>query len=209
MTWGNRWEWEHTRQSTAGLLKLDVRRLKRDGALRAGAVCSIGWGEGQTIMTAMNRHGDCLTLDYRTKRYGDTEWTPHTFCVWLDWTPCHYGGERIWFRCPRCQSRRAVLFMASGVFRCRGCHDLAYQSTREDAIDRAGRRITTLQRKLKAAPGSMWWTIPEKPAGMHWQTYDRLASELRIAIARRDALFGAALDALEARTVALLSERGG
>lgn len=213
MTWGNRWEWESTRQSTGGLLCLDVRALKRAGALRPGAVHVWGWTRGRDaapagdIVVTMNRHGDCLTLDYRTRRPGE-EWTPRRQPVWLETTPCHYGGHRVWFTCPGCQSRRAVLFSAGGVFRCRGCHDLAYQSTREDDMDRGTRRIRTLQRKLKASPGCDPWHIPPKPARMHWSTYARLAFELRVAIARRDALFGAQVDALQARSTRLLSRYG-
>ncbi|HEV2127703.1 MAG TPA: hypothetical protein VGR22_03695 [Thermomicrobiales bacterium] len=85
----------------------------------------------------MDWHGDTLTLEYRTRGRGDAEWTPRTLRVWLEWTPCHFGGERVWFRCPGCLSRRAVHFSVGGVFRCRACHDLAYTSTREDAIERA------------------------------------------------------------------------
>jgi hypothetical protein len=44
---------------------------------------------------------------------------------------------------------------------------------------------------------------------MHWQTYERLRLELLTEHRRRDALFGAALEALLSRSERLLSERGG
>jgi hypothetical protein len=210
-----RWNHERTRQSTDGLLSLDVRSLKRAGCLRPGAVHSWRWTRGRDgelagdIVLRMDRAGDCLTLDYRTRRYGETEWTRHTQPVWLETTPCHYGGERVWFACPGCQSRRAVLFSAGGVFRCRVCHDLAYTSTREDEIERANRRIVTLQRKLKAPAGCDLFHVPIRPVGMHSATYERLVSELMTEHRRRDALFGAALEALLSRSERLLSERGG
>jgi hypothetical protein len=193
---------------------LDVRALKRAGALRPGAVHSWGWTRGRDaepagdIVLRMNAAGDCLTLDYRTRRYGDTEWTRRNQPVWLETTPCHYGGERVWFTCPGCQRRRAVLFSAGGVFRCRGCHDLAYESTREDDIDRGGRRIRTLQHRLKAPAGCDPWTIPPKPAGMHWTTYSRLARQLHVAILQWEALFGARADAILSRGERLLSRYG-
>jgi hypothetical protein len=204
MTWGNRWEWEHTRQSTGGLLSLDVRALKRAGTLRPGAAHRWQWtcGRGEPagwIVVRMNRAGDCLTLDYKTRAYGEIEWTPRRQPVWLDWTPCKYGGERVWFTCPGCQRRRAVLFSAGGVFRCRGCHDLAYASTREDATERANRRIMALHRKLKAPVGCDLFHVPRRPAGMHAATYDRLAAELLTEHCRRDAQFGAVTAALVAR----------
>lgn len=191
MTWGNRWEWEHTRTSTAGLVSLDVRALKRAGALRAGSAHSWHWTNGRgepagDIVTRMDRHGDCLTLDYRTRRYGESEWTPHTQPVWLGTTPCHYGGERVWFTCPGCHGRRAVLFSVGGVFRCRACHDLAYQSTREEPADRARRRLARLYDRLGTAPYRRSG-IPPKPPGMYCTTYAGIVRQIRHEYARQAA----------------------
>ena len=115
----------------------------------------------------------------------------------------------MWYPCPECHSRRAVLFCAGGMFRCRGCHDLAYESTRQNATERANRRIMTLQRKLAAPAGSDLFHVPSRPAGMHVAMYARLVSELLTEDRRRDALFGAALEALLSGSELLLSERGG
>lgn len=189
-----RWTWEHTRIHTDPLLSLDVRYLKRIGALESGAIAQPSWTcrgkPSGTIITVMNRKGDCLTLKYQTRGPGETDWTPHTQPVWLDTTPCHYGGERVWFTCPGCQCRRAVLFSVGGLFRCRGCHDLAYSSTRESALDRSYRRIDRIQRQLGSGGyGVPVWHLPPKPARMHWSTYERLVRELRLALHEHDGLF--------------------
>lgn len=179
-----RWNWESTRADTDGLLRLDVRSLNRAGALRPGAVSTTSWirGDGETtgnIVTHMNRDGDCLTLDYKTRTSRETDWTPYKEAIWLDTTPCHFGGHRAWFRCPGCQRRRAVLFNAGGLFRCRECHDLAYSSTRETDTDRSIRRCAALQKRLGGGgDGVPVWRVPPKPHGMHWETYERLAREL-------------------------------
>ncbi len=200
-----RWNYSPTRQSTAGLLKLDVRSLKRGGALQPAAVSTVSWGEGQWVVASMDSRGERLTLEYRTRGRGDAEWTRRTLRIWLEWTPCHYGGERVWFRCPHCQRRRAVLYSAGGgVFGCTGCHDLAYSSTRQDAIDRGTNRLRALQRKLQAPPGCVPWHVPDKPPRMHWRTYRRLVWELRIANACRDAVLGAQFEGLMQRSAALL-----
>jgi hypothetical protein len=102
-----------------------------------------------------------------------------------------------------------VLFRVVAIFRCRGCYDLAYTSTREDATERANRRIVTLQRKLKAPAGCDLFHVPSRPEGMHWQTYERLTAELLTEHRRWDALFGAALEALLSLSERLLSEWGG
>jgi hypothetical protein len=189
-----RWNFERIRQHTDLLLSLDVRWLGRIGALQPGAVAVPSWtfrGEPSGhIVTRMNRDGDRLTLDYKTRATGETDWTPRMVHVWLDATPCHYGGERLWFRCPHCQSRRAVLFSTGGVFACRQCHDLAYTSTREDAMNRSYRRIGTLQQRLGGGGyGVPVWDIPGKPPRMHWQTYARLVAQLRAEQERNDVMF--------------------
>jgi hypothetical protein len=46
-----------------------------------------------------------------------------------------FGGTRRYFQCPRpgCRRQVMVLYLASGRFYCRRCHDLAYESQCEDA----------------------------------------------------------------------------
>jgi hypothetical protein len=100
-----------------------------------------------------------------------------------------------------------MLAMPKARFRCRPVHDLAYSSTRQDAIDRGTTRIRTLQRWLKAPPDCTNWTIPPKPPGMHWTTYERLAGELNAAITERQALFGAQASKLIGRVDRLVAER--
>jgi len=206
-----RWDSEHTRRDTAGLLKLDIRILRHQGALRPGAWSTQTWSRrGEpvgTISTMMALAGDVLTLSYSISGHDrDREDVRET--VWLDTTPCHFGGERSWFLCPSCQSRRDVLFSVNGRFRCRACHDLAYTSTREDAMDRATRRIWRIQEKLGYFAGDPWH-IPPRPAGMGRRTYWRLASRLRDEITRRDALFAFEIQAMAKRLGALEAQADG
>jgi hypothetical protein len=175
-----RWNSENVREHTDPLLSLDVRWLNRMGALKPGAVFYPQWTRGGKpsgdIVTRMSNDGGELILDYRVRSHGE-ERRPVRDAVWLDWTACNYGGERVWFRCPGCNSRRAVLFSVGGRFRCRKCHDLAYSSTREDASDRSRRRMDVLRKRLGAKGGSLW-DIPRKPDRMRWSTYWAICSEL-------------------------------
>ena len=80
---------------------------------------------------------DRVVLNYRYREQGD-EWLPQEYAVMLERTPCHYGGERVWFRCPRmgCGRRVAILYAAK-YFVCRHCLRLAYESQREQPHDGA------------------------------------------------------------------------
>jgi len=198
-----RWGLHRTRPETDPLLALDVRRLKRDGALQPGALATQQWTRGGepsgTIHTYVDaRRPDFLILDYQTRDYGGP-WVPVRELIQLITTPCNYGGERVWFACPRCWSRRAVLFSLGGHFRCRACHDLAYSSTREDERDRAMRHVRTLRRQLGGTGGEPAFVAPAKPAGMHWRTYERICDQLLMAEDGTDALHDAAFTRILAR----------
>ena len=202
-----RWGWTRTRETTESLLWLDVRYLARRGlfAVRPGqlATDSVAWNRGGkptgniTVVYAGD-DPDVLTLDYRVRTSAGEPWVPVRERVRLERTPCRYGGSRPWFRCPGCGRRRAVLHSLGGRFRCRACHDLAYESTREDAGDRARRRADKLRRRLGDTDGGRWRQVPPKPPRMHWATYQRLVNE--ILETEREAL-----EAWTAETEALLA----
>ncbi|MEE8241714.1 MAG: hypothetical protein V3R16_10635 [Nitrospirales bacterium] len=66
------------------------------------------------------------------------------YVIALEPTPCNFGGHRWWFGCPglhtaagHCGRRCGTLYFPpdSGVFACRTCHGLSYQSqTRRDKV---------------------------------------------------------------------------
>ena len=63
-----------------------------------------------------------MTLIYRS-RSGNEDWEDQNYPVWLDWTPCHFGGERPWFRCPAMGCGRRVAILYGGrIFACRHCY---------------------------------------------------------------------------------------
>ncbi len=200
----SRWGWRRTRTDTDGLLKLDVRWLARQGYLAPGTsgVYPVAWSQGDRPAGDITIHYDAdrpdeLVLDYRERRHESESWSPVREAVPLDSTPCPYGGERPWFRCPGCLSRRAVLYGAGARFRCRACHGLAYGSTREGAAERNRRRTGELRRRIGGEPGI--FSAPWKPKGMHWRTYDRIVAEINAREYASLVAFGAETDAMMAR----------
>jgi hypothetical protein len=98
--------------------------------------------------------------------------------VELDWTPCNFGRERPWFVCPGagCGRRVAVLHAAGKYFLCRHCYDLTDQSQRDDKMYRALRRAQKVRKRLGGS-ANMMEPFPEKPKGMHHDTYMSLWQE--------------------------------
>lgn len=191
-----RWGWTATRETTDAVLTLDINHLRRRGlfATAPGWMVSspVRWSRGGQLMGAITvkhdgDHPDTLILEYRTRRQGG-QWDPVRQHIALDRTACQYGGERPWFLCPGCGRRRAMLYGLNGRFRCRACHDLAYESTREQPGDRALRRADKVWARLDGdvSKGWAWRSLPTKPKGMRWATFHRLRHQL--AEAEHDAL---------------------
>src|SRR5262245_18965259 len=93
--------------------------------------------------------------------------------VYLEETRTHFGGRRLWFRCPRCDGRCRVLY-GNWRIACRRCHRLRYCSQRETKEDRATRAMLKIVRRRNPDHPDPCNDLPEKPPRMHWATYDRL-----------------------------------
>ncbi len=167
---------------------LDIRDLYRDGLLKPGSWFSSRWlrGDRETGSIRGFVYQDRVVLSYRHRRGSGGEWEDVKEPVSLEWTPCNFGGERPWFVCPgvvngkRCGRRAAVLYGPGKYFLCRHCYDLRYESQREDKKDRALRRAQNIRERLGGSR-SMIEPFPEKPRGMHRETYERLYEDYREA----------------------------
>ena len=125
-----RWGTAVTRMTLEGLPRLDVRVLARAGGLVPGTSATVTWGGAASITTEVpfdDPHVVILAYCIRTHPNGRLSFNEQ---IPLLTTPCTFGGTRVWFACPGCGARCAVLYAFRGLFRCRACHDLAYASTR-------------------------------------------------------------------------------
>lgn len=164
------------RATTSGYMRLDVRYLQKGGYLRPGSSSSQRWSCRGEPVGSINMHAwdGYVTLSYRTRKHEGEEWTSKEYPVTVEWTPCNYGGERAWLRCPAagCGRRVAILYGGS-IFACRLCHNLAYDSQGETRHGRMLTKTQAIRVKLGGEPGLIH-DFPRKPKGMHWRTYNRL-----------------------------------
>lgn len=119
---------------------LDVNELHREGFLERDATHARGtstwYRDGEEVAsigfyrTTTDADTPALRLHYTVDPDGDSRDVEHT--VPLEYTECHFGGERPWFRCPAraCGERVGKLYKPPRCdhFLCRECHDLAYES---------------------------------------------------------------------------------
>lgn len=110
----------------------DYQRLsiKGLGAFNCYSACNVYWGEGEnrpSIQVISDPEEKQITLDYKYRNHGE-DWIPTRYAVRLSQSPCHFGGYRWFFLCPRCNKRVAHLYHVGSMFTCRHCNNLTYQS---------------------------------------------------------------------------------
>src|SRR5215210_4007621 len=157
---------------------LDIRALKRSGVLDmelfgVGIPCTVSWANGSTIGVQYIAADERLRLRYTT-----ADGVDHQEYIRLDYTKVHFGGRRVWFVCPACGRRAAILYLQRGGHVCRTCANLAYPSSQER------RRVSytplhRAQRIRKKLGGSdnIFEPFPWRPRGMHRKRYWRMFAE--------------------------------
>jgi hypothetical protein len=156
---------------------LRVGELARRGALRADASGTLTWGDPERAFGAVNFRsaGTRLVLSYRI---GDGDRAHHVAeHIPLARVGAGFGGMRTYFRCPGegCNRCVEVLYLANGRFRCRRCHNLAYESQYEAAHRRARRRATKMRARLRYGAWEPYaWAPVARPKGMWRRKFWRL-----------------------------------
>jgi len=170
------WCWCDSKSTTGSQLMIDIRWMKKQGYLIAGARGMMSWTSRgkETGSIGFSCEKDRLILKYRNK-HRDGEWDSIEDHIWFTWTPCNYGGRRQWFLCPSC-NRRVTVVYGGKYFRCRHCHNLTYSSQQESQDDRLRRKARKIREKLGVS-SNLAEPILFKPKHMHWTTFDRLRRE--------------------------------
>lgn len=158
------------RVKTDQLPSLDVRRLHREGALEVGKQTIWTWRLGgvETLSIRLLAQGHQVLLRHGARVGGKDQTVEYP--IWIEKTPCHFGGTRTWFRCPvRGCGRRAAILYRANFFACRHCQGLAYASQSERREERLDRKADKLRERLG-------WDGDHrrKPKRMRWGTYQRL-----------------------------------
>ena len=163
--------WSYGGPTCDGQFAIDVRHLARNGYLEPGVGGVLSWHRrGQVIASVRYTSEDrslSLSYDHPVSGGGYERGTER---VAYTWTACHLGGKRVWFRCPGCGERRAILYHRAGRFRCRRCHGLSYSSQRESQPDRALRRARNIRVRLGGA-ADLTAQFPCRPRYMHLRKY--------------------------------------
>ena len=97
----------------------------------------------------------------------------------LDRQPRHFGGHQTYILCPHCKKRASVLYLViPKELGCRTCLKLAYESQYYKHPVPLLVRANKLREKLGGTAGLIN-PLPERPKGMHWNTYIDTISQIR------------------------------
>ena len=146
------WRRKHSKQLCEDLFRLDVNLLAEDGVLFPGCRTRIEWPNSSLFAGNFRASTAVIGASINGERFlrisfcwDDREYVTQE--ILLTVTRPHFGGARIWFRCPGTDSEKphglrcAKLYCHERKFACRKCHDLRYKSQREGlALQRALRR---------------------------------------------------------------------
>ena len=85
---------------------------------------------------AVRINTSAAVITYRTCEPDEREWKPVEQRIPIEWTACHFGGGRPWFRCKATSNgqycgRRVALYLLDSIFACRRCYGLGYASQLE------------------------------------------------------------------------------
>ena len=105
-----------------------------------------------------------------------SETGPQDYTLELRAGPCSLGGRRWWFVCPHTQQRCRTLYLPNGAnrFASRAAYRLAYQSQRDDDMDRRHAKLARICGKVGGPYRGLGAALPPRPKGMRRRTYDRL-----------------------------------
>lgn len=207
-------------------VKLDAAMLRRAGLLDVAAPKGYSWDYSNR-----DRH-TCTVLviaGYQAGALQVTIITPdkveHQQHIRTSATACNYGKVRHWLHCPQCGRRAFRLYYyphtvnARGeyvhYFTCRHCLHLTYQARRERGFDRYQSRCFNAHDRMKEwarvhgvkdfkTDRWQWQMPPDKPKGMRWRTYERIAGKWEKAADMAEDAFAAGLTALIERSDKLL-----
>jgi hypothetical protein len=171
------WKKPNSKLTVESQYRIAICQLKKKGYIlpgKTGLWISSRNGK-RTDSLDLSMEADHMVLNYWHRPRGG-EWGKVDQIIYLDRTPCNYGGHRTWFLCPGCWKRVAVLYRAGKYFRCRHCYGLTYSSQKKNRMARLGKKVSKIRMRM-GGDGNLLDPFPDKPKNMQWKTYFRLRRE--------------------------------
>lgn len=154
------------RTLTTECTKIAVSHVKSGNLTTQGVTATMRWDNGSSV--CLEGQSDALMIRYTTGA-GERR-QQHYDRIGYRWTPCHYGGSRLYLVCPHCQ-RSCMAVYGCAPFACRKCHDLAYPSETTSGAFRLYDTGQAIAHKMAGQFVALDEPFPDRPKGMHHKTY--------------------------------------
>ena len=131
--------------TTENYCRIDIRVWARNGMLlqqgtrelcRVNDGTTVSWIRVEIQATRIEAQVNRVVLRYQVLGPGGQR-DPIDEGILLDRTKGGPGWQRLWFLCPGCGKRVAILYLKKYYFRCRHCFGLVYQSQKMTRSERA------------------------------------------------------------------------
>jgi hypothetical protein len=161
-------------------LPVDIRKWNRQGLIYPGSMITSSWSIGGRVYSSI---GAVAKVDRLTLQYNHSG-KPVEQDIMFTWTRCNFGGKRIWFLCPYCNRRCAVVYSCGKYFACRICGKIAYRTQSETSRERLFSKADKLRKKIGAKAGAANPLPIFKPKNMHYTTWMRLRWQIELLESR-------------------------
>jgi hypothetical protein len=162
---------------------LSIRELQRNQGLEPGrAYNQHKYKQGDNCgIFSLVIHEGYLKLRYSACNHLAKQFP--SFTINIARTPCHFGGYRHWFVCPgeHCGRRVSILYGPRSML-CRHCSGIAYQSQRENKLQRMFRKLSSIEASYPGRPNESRPRDRVRPKGMHQRTFRRLQKQHQLLI---------------------------
>jgi hypothetical protein len=144
---------QRNRGTVEAAIRLDLRKMRRQGFLVPGAVTS-GVQRWHWVATGQETGSVNVSVNLSDPVSGSVtvrfnlNGEPKVQTIDLVSVPMRYGGRRYYFVCPKHGRQCEVLPMVGGVFASRQALRLTYQSQSSDRVDRLRERARRLEKRI-------------------------------------------------------------
>lgn len=158
-------------------ISIDVRYLKRKGWLDEEYHTNITWSCDGVITDRIFVFTEPNIVTFKfVVQNNSGAFSDKKISVSLTCTNGTYGSQRLWFTCPSCDRRVALLYKVEQFLKCRKCCNLPYESQSETEFQRLKRKKHVKFRELKVKHG-MVFPFRKRPKGMHKKTFQQFKNE--------------------------------
>lgn len=156
-------------------VSLDIRELQKHQGLDPGQTYNLHrYKQAKKCgIFRVNTYHDCLELEYTSCEQNGKQFL--SVFIEIVWSSCHFGGRRPWFLCPgeQCSKRVAILYGPQQML-CRHCRRIAYESQRENQIQRMFRKLRSIEASYPGFQNNSPPNARTRPMGMHHRTFQQL-----------------------------------